>query len=212
MDRYDAEMENKFEEDDYPTKVCPRCGAVLFADMDICFGCLYDFSRVPQAPSLPGSAPLTEMPMAPAPEEPPASPPEIPPAAAAAPSPPPSPDDTALQQQDQTMKLFGREEPDATLAVRVSLPDLSVVLPVPKRGLVLGREETNDIVLRQRTVSRHHMRLYPTQDGAACEDLGATNPALIAGTELEGMREVPIGTQIDVCGARLTLIRNTDAA
>lgn len=25
------------------TKTCPRCGATLFADMDTCYGCLYDF-------------------------------------------------------------------------------------------------------------------------------------------------------------------------
>ena len=29
----------------YPTKTCPRCGAELYADMNICYGCLYDFSR-----------------------------------------------------------------------------------------------------------------------------------------------------------------------
>ncbi len=27
------------------TKVCPRCGAEVFADMDVCYGCLYDFTR-----------------------------------------------------------------------------------------------------------------------------------------------------------------------
>lgn len=26
-------------------KTCPRCGAQLFADMDVCYGCLYDFSK-----------------------------------------------------------------------------------------------------------------------------------------------------------------------
>lgn len=27
------------------TKVCPRCGMELFSDMDVCYGCLYDFRR-----------------------------------------------------------------------------------------------------------------------------------------------------------------------
>lgn len=27
----------------FETKTCPRCGEVLFADMDVCYGCLYDF-------------------------------------------------------------------------------------------------------------------------------------------------------------------------
>ena len=30
---------------EYETKVCPRCGAKLYADMNVCYGCLYDFSR-----------------------------------------------------------------------------------------------------------------------------------------------------------------------
>lgn len=29
------------------TRRCPRCGEVLFADMDVCYGCLYDFRRRP---------------------------------------------------------------------------------------------------------------------------------------------------------------------
>lgn len=28
----------------YRTKVCPRCGAVLYADMQVCYGCLYEYS------------------------------------------------------------------------------------------------------------------------------------------------------------------------
>lgn len=26
-------------------KTCPRCGEMLFSDMDVCYGCLYDFSK-----------------------------------------------------------------------------------------------------------------------------------------------------------------------
>ena len=29
----------------YPTKTCPRCGSELYADMMVCYGCLYDFTR-----------------------------------------------------------------------------------------------------------------------------------------------------------------------
>ena len=41
---------------EYETKVCPRCGARLYADMSVCYGCLYDFSRNagrPERPELP---------------------------------------------------------------------------------------------------------------------------------------------------------------
>lgn len=29
----------------YQTRTCPRCGAELYADMKVCYGCLYDFTR-----------------------------------------------------------------------------------------------------------------------------------------------------------------------
>ena len=29
----------------YGVKRCPRCGAELYADMSVCYGCLYDFAR-----------------------------------------------------------------------------------------------------------------------------------------------------------------------
>lgn len=29
----------------FEVKRCPRCGAELYADMGVCYGCLYDFSR-----------------------------------------------------------------------------------------------------------------------------------------------------------------------
>lgn len=34
------------------TKVCPRCGMELFADMDVCYGCLYDFTRERASPGM----------------------------------------------------------------------------------------------------------------------------------------------------------------
>ncbi|WP_028263314.1 hypothetical protein [Atopobium fossor] len=34
------------------TKVCPSCGATLFADMDICYGCLYDFTKTYEPPQI----------------------------------------------------------------------------------------------------------------------------------------------------------------
>lgn len=36
---------NKYSEEGQRVRTCPRCGAKLFADMNTCYGCLYDFSR-----------------------------------------------------------------------------------------------------------------------------------------------------------------------
>ncbi len=35
----------------YAKKGCPRCGQLLYADMEVCYGCLYDFRRKDNGPS-----------------------------------------------------------------------------------------------------------------------------------------------------------------
>lgn len=50
-------MEGNNEATRYETKVCPRCGAELYADMNVCYGCLYDFSRGGSRAELPGFPP-----------------------------------------------------------------------------------------------------------------------------------------------------------
>lgn len=41
----------------YATRLCPRCGSELYADMSVCYGCLYDFTRAPARPGPEGEAP-----------------------------------------------------------------------------------------------------------------------------------------------------------
>ena len=43
--REGMEMDGKMSGGVYGTKVCPRCGSELYADMDVCYGCLFDFDR-----------------------------------------------------------------------------------------------------------------------------------------------------------------------
>lgn len=47
----------------YQTRTCPRCGAELYADMKVCYGCLYDFTRAagrPEPPRLPEPTPAAD--------------------------------------------------------------------------------------------------------------------------------------------------------
>ena len=44
------------------TKTCPRCGAELYADMNVCYDCLYDFSRDSSRRSLSALPTITESP------------------------------------------------------------------------------------------------------------------------------------------------------
>ena len=43
------------QQDPTRTKTCPSCGATLFADMDICYGCLYDFTKTYEPPQIGGA-------------------------------------------------------------------------------------------------------------------------------------------------------------
>ncbi len=205
---------------EYATKVCPRCGEQLFADMHVCYGCLYEFPAKGDA-AMAASADALE-------------PKEADPAAG----------DAALLQlqedepflwdaglppsepgwEDDTLDLSGSggEDcssaplvPKAQLACTPALcwvrtPSVDVRLPIPKEGLVVGRDPSSDIVLHSRAVSRSHLRILPTKDdeeGMRVIDLGATNPAIFSGREVRGEVLVPLGWTVSVCGALVTPVR-----
>ena len=202
---------------EYATKVCPRCGEELFADMRVCYGCLYEFppardvtapasSTVPKTeesasaaeePALPG---LVE-------DEPFLWDAGLPPAESG--------------WEDDTLDLSGvgnkaiataASSPDTQPSSRevlcwVRTPSMEVRLPIPNEGLVIGRDQTCDVVLRSRAVSRSHVRILPAQDGEEgmrVIDLGATNPAIFSGREVRGEVLVPLGWTVSICGAFAT--------
>lgn len=70
----------------------------------------------------------------------------------------------------------------------------------------MGRGDDNDVILRARSVSRHHVRLFSSAAGAVVEDQGATNPALVLGSPLTGSRTLKLGDVLDIGGTRLTLV------
>jgi hypothetical protein len=205
---------------EYATKVCPRCGEELFADMRVCYGCLYEFppardvtapasSAVPKTeesasaaeePALPG---LVE-------DEPFLWDAGLPPAESG--------------WEDDTLDLSGvgneaiamaASSPETQPSSRevlcwVRTPSMEVRLPIPNEGLVIGRDQTCDVVLRSRAVSRSHVRILPAQDGEEgmrVIDLGATNPAMFSGREVRGEVLVPLGWTVSICGAFATPVR-----
>ena len=205
---------------EYATKVCPRCGEELFADMRVCYGCLYEFppardvtapasSAVPKTeesasaaeePALPG---LVE-------DEPFLWDAGLPPAESG--------------WEDDTLDLSGvgneaiamaASSPETQPSSRevlcwVRTPSMEVRLPIPNEGLVIGRDQTCDVVLRSHAVSRSHVRILPAQDGEEgmrVIDLGATNPAMFSGREVRGEVLVPLGWTVSICGAFATPVR-----
>lgn len=183
------QIEDKaLEEELLPTKVCPQCGQELFADMDICYGCLYDFSRsegqgIPMLPD-----PLQEE------------------------------DGETLDSTASLAPPFAAKDRSYALTDSVSrgacdgpylfiqTGDVDLTLPLLKEGIEVGRDPTNDVVLHSRAVSRRHVRIVPTDEGVLAKDQGATNPAILRGREVRGECRMEIGETLNICGALLTLV------
>ena len=202
---------------EYATKVCPRCGEELFADMRVCYGCLYEFPPgrdvpTPASPAVPKTeetASVAEEPLLPelVEDEPFLWDVGLPPAESG--------------WEDDTLDLSGvgnkaiataASSPDTQPSSRevlcwVRTPSMEVRLPIPNEGLVIGRDQTCDVVLRSHAVSRSHVRILPAQDGEEgmrVIDLGATNPAIFSGREVRGEVLVPLGWTVSICGAFAT--------
>ena len=238
------------------TKTCPRCGQLLFADMNVCYGCLYDFSRharaekspgatgaampaleeellpgdllpeelLPDEPVSEGSAsyePVPDGPVSyePAPNE--MSPDELLPGglvelaqqktAPAEACPTESTSDTMpLSQVKLAMYALSQSSNSGTataLGQPVSLwirtGDIDVTVPIPKRGLSIGREPSFNVVLHSQAVSRRHLLVTPDPKGACFHDLGSTNRALYQGRTIDGSTLIPFDAPVILCDVYL---------
>lgn len=208
------------------TKTCPRCGQVLFEDMDVCFGCLYDFSRDRKserdgargyAPNAEGRAkkvlvpkldPLDDIELDEIDEDEPSIEKE---AQVAARVPrhrkPPigSPEDTLDLGPVSTSPDWAGKDTASPCLVELSSPDVRVSLSVPDSGLTIGRDEGNDVVLRSPAVSRLHMRIVMNDAMVFVEDCGATNPALLDGLPLRGRQVLAPGSEVVIGDAVFSL-------
>ncbi|TQK69774.1 FHA modulated ABC efflux pump with fused ATPase and integral membrane subunit [Nocardioides sp. SLBN-35] len=77
----------------------------------------------------------------------------------------------------------------------------SVVLPQQVqtgRSLTIGREQSNDVVLADPLVSRHHARLDPASPTtpAVLHDLGSFNGTFVNGQRVQGAVQLPVGSEV----------------
>lgn len=77
--------------------------------------------------------------------------------------------------------------------------------------VTLGRDITNDIVINDPEVSRHHLRLTRGGGGFTIEDLGSTNGTFINGQRLTGARPLRPGDMVGL-GETVTLAYEAGAA
>lgn len=83
-------------------------------------------------------------------------------------------------------------------------PQPNQVYDLNKDIVALGRDITNDIVINDPEVSRHHCRMTRTPTGYALEDLGSTNGTFVNGQRLTGSRQLAHGDMIGL-GETVTL-------
>ncbi len=74
-----------------------------------------------------------------------------------------------------------------------------------KDVVALGRDITNDIVINDPEVSRHHCRLTRTPAGYSMEDLGSTNGTFVNGQRLATIRPLMNGDTVGL-GETVTLV------
>jgi len=83
-------------------------------------------------------------------------------------------------------------------------PQPNQIYELNKDIISLGRDITNDIVINDPEVSRHHCRLTRGGGGYTMEDLGSTNGTFINGQRLTGARPLVGGDMVGL-GETVTL-------
>jgi hypothetical protein len=72
---------------------------------------------------------------------------------------------------------------------------------VGKDDLVIGRDESSDIVIPERQISRQHVRIFKEDNVYYIEDLKSRNGTWVNEQKLEGVRELYDGDEINVAMA-----------
>lgn len=78
-------------------------------------------------------------------------------------------------------------------------------------AMTLGRDESCDIVVPDRQVSRQHARVSFTKEGVFLEDLGSKNGTYLNGQRLEALQKLHEGDEIQIAFTQVFLFLSSDA-
>jgi predicted component of type VI protein secretion system len=80
-----------------------------------------------------------------------------------------------------------------------------------KNKITVGRDQDCDIVIPDRQVSRHHLTITPTTDGAFVEDLNSKNGTHYNGVAIEEATRLEDGSVIQIAFVQTFLFISSDA-
>ena len=148
------------------SKRCPRCGELLFEDMDVCYGCLYDFTRQPyhipegmlDAPCFSERRDVPE----PLPELDEPSGLDVPPTKELPVSPGPVQIPTLTPKPTYPNSAVSEHRgPSQGFHVYLSTHELQLGMPLPEKGLMFGSAPDNNVVLQDQSIAPHHAVFMP---------------------------------------------------
>lgn len=73
-------------------------------------------------------------------------------------------------------------------------------------SLTVGRAESCDVRVSDRSMSRRHARLFRGDDGWYVEDLGSRNGTYVDGLQVRGQRRVRVGQLVSLGGTRMKVL------
>lgn len=80
-----------------------------------------------------------------------------------------------------------------------------------ERAIVVGRDQSCDIMISDRQISRYHARFTPTEEGVLIEDLGSKNGTFCNGTLLEDPVILADGDMIQISLVQHFVFLSSDA-
>jgi pSer/pThr/pTyr-binding forkhead associated (FHA) protein len=88
----------------------------------------------------------------------------------------------------------------------------TIIVPLVRDLITVGRQDGNTIRLTERNVSRQHARLVKTEQGYRIEDLESYNGVAVNGTRIDKMCDLKDGDRVGIGDYVIALKQESDAA